>query len=368
VIGSIDDGKPIGVLGAHAKAWAAYQDMKIRHHTFDEPDLESSTGVIEAVADACDAAFSEELGLSVRQAVGLVHRLNEFCRPALNNFPVCFIHREHLADVVKQNFGLSPGSVLAVLSGLTLLPEQMATENKALYVAKREHQARYRPFALLPHPTGPHLQWDPAVAERAMIEVVERMSFGRLPVEWRKPAVQAAVERARSKLANGFVQEAKRRFEAAGWRCVTEVKVFKNASGTRHEVGNDPGEMDILALSPGKDVLLHLECKRVYPSENPRTASEDLQDFFGRDGKDGFISKATRKHKWLEENSATVLSHLQTQLGLGSLTGKVDVRTGFLTLAPNFAATRSATFAVMTGKLFFQQLRLAPNTSPIPPR
>jgi hypothetical protein len=119
-----------------------------------------------------------------------------------------------------------------------------------------------------------------------------------------------------------------------------------------HRIENDPGEIDVLAVSPDGKIIAQVECKRVSPSDDALTYRDDLFDFY-RSGK--FVETAKRKRAWLVENHAVVIHHLKCVTGI-EVSDNAKIRSLFLTLYPNFAATRASEIPILPAKIFFKEL------------
>ncbi len=341
-------------------AFESFQKMKVEHHTSSGKDLEDFADVWNLLNEQLKEPFQKEIGIPVDRAFGLCLGLKEFTSPPKDSFDVLFIPEQKLYAGIASNYSLPETSVRHVLSGLTLTKESLDAENGEVFDTKRHFQSRLRPFARLPHPTGPHLAWDTFTLEETVAEVIGQMSCRKLPSEWDLPSISGAVQSVNQALSKRFVQQARDRFQSYGWRCITEVKGFTNRKGAFYNIANDPGEIDVLAVSPDGSVIAQVECKRLSPSTDTRTYRDDLSDFYGS-GK--FLEKAKRKHEWLIANQSVLLAHLERSTG-ARVKETATVRPVFLTLFPNFAATKTTAIPILTAKVFFQRLAKNPLSWP----
>lgn len=333
-----------------------FQKLKVEHHTFSGEELEDFPTVWNLIREQLNGAFEKEIGIPIDRAFGFCLGLKDFIAPPKDSFDVLFMPEEKLYAAIAMNYSLPETSVRDVIAGLTLTKESLEAENREVFDTKRHFQARLRPFAKLPHPTGPHLAWDTPTLEETLGEVIGHISFCRLPSEWDLPGIYGATQSVNKTLSKRFVQQVRDRFESCGWRCNTEVKGFTDRNGAFYNIANDPGEIDVLAVSPDGKVIAQVECKRLSPSTDTRTYRDDLSDFYGT-GK--FLEKAKRKHEWLMGNPSVLVAHLERSTG-ARLKQTATVRPLFVTLFPNFAATKATDIPILTAKGFFQRLTKNP--------
>jgi len=338
----------------------SFQKMKIEHHASSGKELEDFADVWNLLNVQLKEPFEKEIGIPIDRAFRLCFGLKEFSSPPKDSFDVLFIPDQKLYAGIALNYSLPETSVRRVISGLTLTKESLDAENREVFDTKRHFQSRFRAFARLPHSTGPHLAWDTFTLEESLAEVVGDMSFCKLPSEWDLPSIYGAVQSVNQTLGKRFVQQVRDRFESCGWRCKTEVKGFIDRNGASYNIANDPGEIDVLAVSPDGSIIAQVECKRLSPSTDTRTYRDDLSDFYGS-GK--FVEKANRKHEWLIKNQLVLIADLERSTG-ARVKQTAIVRPIFLTLFPNFAATRATDITVISAKVFFQRLTTNPLSWP----
>ncbi len=264
-----------------------------------------------------------------------------------------FVREQGVYEAIARNCSYPEDAVQRVMEGFILTKESLDREKREYFNTKQHFQARYRPFAQLPHPLGPHLAWDTDTLTWILASaVIHNISFGKLPDEWKRGNISAAVNDIQQELSRRFVYEVKEQFEDCGWKCVVEVKRLRDARNIRHSIENHPGEIDVLAVSPDGETIAQVECKRVSPSDDTRTYRDDLSDFYGS-GK--FVEKAARKHSWLMENHAVVVHDLKRSIGI-EVNDNAQIRPLFLTLYPNFAATRACEIPILPAKSFFKDV------------
>lgn len=333
-----------------------FQRMKIEHHTSAREELEDFATVWSLVTEQLNGPFETEIGIPIDRAFGLCLGLKEFISRPKDLFDGLFVEEQKLYEAIAINYSLPERSVRHVIAGLTLTKESLDAENRGVFDTKRHFQSRLRPFAKLPHRTGPHLAWDTFTLEETIAEVVGHMSFCKLPREWDLPGIYGAIQRVNQTLSKRFVRQVRHRFENCGWRCIAEVKGLIDSNGTFNSIAADPGEIDILAVSPDGSIVAQVECKRLSPSDDTRTYRDDLSDFYDNGE---FLAKAKRKHSWLMENRSVLIADLSRSAG-AHVNETVRVCPLFLTLFPNFAATQATEIPILTGKVFFQRLSKNP--------
>jgi len=337
---------------AATSAFERFQKIKIEHHTSSGEELEDFTTVWNLIKEQVNGPFENELGISIEKAIGFCFRLKEFIRPAEKSFGGLFVLEEKLYNGIAQNLSLPETAIRLVVAGLTLTNEALKAENRQLFETKRIFQSRFRPFARLPHTTGSHLAWHTYTLEQTLLEVIGNLSFGKIPPEWDYPKVSAAIQEVNQTLGKRFVYQVRDRFHACGWKCSAEVRDLIDSHGVRHSIANDPGEIDLLAVSPDGKIIGQVECKRLSPSTDTRTYRDDLSDFYGS-GR--FLEKAKRKHDWLTKNHSMVVAHMKRCTG-ARIKDTATACPLFLTLFPNFAVTRATEIPILTAKVFFQRL------------
>lgn len=345
---------------AASDAFERLEKMRMEHHTSRGQELEDFTTVWNILRERLSGPFEKEIGIPIDRALGFCLQLKQFVRPAEKSFDVLFLPEERLYADVAQNCSLPEAAVRRVIAGMTLTKEAIEAENRELFDTKRHFQSRLRPFARLPHDTGPHLAWDTDTLEQTVAEIIANLTFGKIPKEWNLPAISRALQDVNQTLSKRFVHEVRERFAACGWRCVTEVTNLIDEHGTRHSIKNDPGEIDVLAVSPEGQTIGQIECKRASPSDDTRSYRDDLSDFY-ENGE--FLKKAKRKHRCLVENRGILIGHLKRFTG-ARINNNAEVRPLFLTLFPNFAAIRATEIPILTAKVFFKMLTENPQFWP----
>lgn len=332
-------------------AFERLQQIKVEHHTFSGVELEDFEDVWKCVAQHLNEPFEREFGVSIERACGCCLGLKEFTSPAKDSFDVRFIPEDGVISAIAGNYSLNEVSVRRVIAGLTLTKECLDTENRKIFDTKRHFQSRFRPFARLPHSSGYHLAWDTFALEEIIPEMIGNMSFCKLPREWEVEDVRRAVGDVNQSLSKLFLQRASHRFKKVGWQCITEVKRLSDGNKVGTNISHDPGEIDIIALSPDGDIVAHVECKRLSPSTDTRTFRDDLSDFYGDQG---FFAKVQRKQLWLSENQSLVANHLRIN-GM-SVGAAITIRPLVLTLFPSFAMIKTGEVPIVSAKVFFERL------------
>lgn len=341
---------------AAQQAYERFQKLEVEHYTSSDEEMEDFGTVWNLIREQLNGAFEKEIGIPIDRVFGSCLGLKDFIAPPKDSFDVLFLPEEKLYAAIAMNYSLRETSVRDVIAGLTLTKESLDAENREVFDTKRHFQSRLRPFAKLPHPTGPHLAWDTPTLEETLVEVIGHISFCRLPSEWDLPGIYEATQSVNKTLSKRFVQQVRDRFESAGWRCITDVKVLTDRNGALYNIANDPGEIDVLAVSPDGKVIAQVECKRLSPSTDTRTYRDDLSDFYGN-GK--FFEKAKRKYGWLMGNHSVLVAHLERSIG-ARVKQTAAVRPLFVTLFPNFAAIKATEIPILTARVFFQRLTKNP--------
>jgi hypothetical protein len=240
-----------------------FEKMKLEHHTSSGEELEDFATVWTSVRDQLNEPFEKEIGIPIDRAFGICLGLKEFTSPAKDSFDVLFIEEQRLHTAIAVNYSLAETSVRHVLAGLTLTKESLDAENREVFDTKRHFQARFRPFAKLPHHSGSHLAWDIFTIEQALPELIGHISFCGLPTEWEVPTISERLQQVVQTLSKRFAYQVRDRFQLSGWRCIAEVEGLVDENGVFNRIA--PGEVDILAVSPDGTIIAQVECKRLKP-------------------------------------------------------------------------------------------------------
>lgn len=241
-----------------------------------------------------DPVFTAHFGWSYGHFLSGLRKLIEGSRPAPNSFPTLFVLRQ---KVVEQFIAQEapPAAVEAMLNGFTVSAARMLEERRVVWNPKQEHRMYRRGFLEYPHELGPHLTFSKNMAHEAMIHLVHGVCYKRLPVDWRCPGLETALERLSgqaSRWFEGVVIENLRTIGFAGARAKDRVGV----RGREVEIPPEIGELDFLGFHPQERLLVLVEAKMVNTGLEAKFWRDDISTFVT--DRDSYANKFRRKIEW----------------------------------------------------------------------
>jgi len=280
----------------------------------------------ETHANYLDSAFKESHGGMYRQFVGLLHKLIDEAKPAKGGFSTLFIHRQKTVEALHGS-GLSEATLSVMLDGFTVDPRKMTEEVRRMWNPKQENRALWRGFFLFPHPSGPHLVFSREMARENLIQLVNRVCYKRLPLEWITPPISRAL--------GELSQAAGKGFEDTVNRNLHEVNII--GGNFRRKIGRKPfeiaipdevGEIDFLGFEPQSRFLVVVESKMTFTGLEGRFWRDDLDGFVHRER--SYARQFRKKIAWVQKERARI----QQALGYRDVAG---VAAAMITLYPCIA-------------------------------
>jgi hypothetical protein len=240
------------------------------------------------------------IGLSYRDAVGVLADLITRCAPAPDGFPIPLVHKATAIDRLAAFLHFPTAAVERALSGFTISPAQMEAEQRELWQPNREYRAYRRGFFEVPHPTGDHFIFSPAMAGEAFLIFSREAVFGQFPQEWRSEAVNRSLGRLSNEAGRWFERVVEDNCRAIGFVGRRSAKERLGEGQARIEIPQDIGEIDLIAYSQREELLLILECKLVRYSFEARYFRNDISDFAL--ARRSYAEKFRRKVEWMRDN------------------------------------------------------------------
>lgn len=273
-----------------------------------------------------DSFFRESHGVEYGQFIGILHRLIDEAKPAKNSFPTLFIHRQKTIEALRGS-GLSDNILSLILDGFTVDPQKMEKEGRKMWNPKQENRALWRGFFLFPHPSGSHLAFSREMARENLIQLINRVCYKRLPIEWITPTVSVGLEK--------LSQASGKWFEKIGEKNLREVgiagervhrKIARN--GQEITIPDEVGEIDFLGFDSISKLLIIIEAKMTFTGIEARFWRDDLEAFVRR--KRSYAHQFRKKIAWVQQERARI----QKALGLDHVAG---VAAAMITLYPCIA-------------------------------
>jgi hypothetical protein len=276
------------------------------------------------------------IGLSYRDAVGVLADFIRVCRPAPAGFPIPFLHKTTAIDRLAEHLHFPPAAVARAFSGFSISSAQMESEQRELWKPNREYRAYRRGFFEVPDPTGEHIIFSPAIAGEAFLILSREAVFGQFPQEWRSKAVKASLSRLSNQAGKWFERVVEDNCRTLGFLGRRSTKDRLGKRQVRIEIPQDVGEIDLIAYSQQESLLLILECKLVRYSFEPRYFRDDIYDF--TQTRRAHAEKFRRKVGWVRDNLPALGIALASQEPLrGARVAPKQIATAIVTLYPTLA-------------------------------
>jgi hypothetical protein len=246
-----------------------------------------------------DPVFTAHFGWSYGHFLSGVRNLIEGSQPVPNSFPTLFVLRHKVVEQFLAQ-GAPPAAVEAMLNGFSVSAARMIEERRVVWNPKQEYRMYRRGFLEYPHELGLHLTFSKSMAEEAMIHLVHGVCYKRLPVEWKCPGLETAMERVSRQASRWFedvVNDNLRKLGFVGARAKDRI----GPPGHEVEIPADVGEIDFLGFDPKEKLLVVAEAKMVNSGLEAKYWRDDVSTFATDRG--SYASKFQRKIAWVNEHS-----------------------------------------------------------------
>lgn len=276
------------------------------------------------------------VGLNYRDAVGILADLIRGSRPDPNGFPIPFIHKARAINWLVEHFGFPADAIERALRGFTISRAQMESAQRELWRPNREYRAYRRAFFEVPHHSGEHLIFSPAMAGEAFLTLSREVIFGQFPTEWRSEPVNASLSRLSNSVGRWFEQIVENNCRMIGFVGRRSAQGRFGDNEARIEIPQDIGEIDLLAYSEREHLLLILECKLVRFAFEPKYFRDDIKEF--ATARRSYAEKFRRKIQWVQDNLVGVCNALGSMIPLrGHRVAPNQFAAAIVTLYPTMA-------------------------------
>lgn len=278
----------------------------------------------------------EVIGLSYRDSVGVLADLIRRCRAAPDGFPIPFIHKARALEQLAEFLHFPVNAIEQAVRGFSISRAQMESEQRELWKPNREYRAYRRAFFEVPHPTGEHFIFSPAMAGEAFLIFSRETVFGQFPKEWRSNALNSSLSRLSNLAGKWFERVVEDNCRAIGFVGRRSAKDILGERDARIEIPQDVGEIDLLVYSERENLLLILECKLIRYSFEPRYFRDDIHDFAL--SRRSHSDKFRRKVRWAQDNLEALCNALASTEPLrGVRVAPNQVAAAIVTLYPTMA-------------------------------
>jgi hypothetical protein len=258
------------------------------------------------------------------------------CRAAPDGFPIPFIHKARAIDRLAEFLHFPTDAVENAVRGFSISRAQMESEQRELWKPNREYRAYRRAFFEVPHLTGEHLIFSPAMAGEAFLIFSRETIFGQFPKEWQSEGVTSSLSRLSNLAGKWFERVVEDNCRAIGFVGRRSAKESLGEGEARIEIPQDVGEIDLVIHSERENLLLILECKLVRYSFEPRYFRDDIYDFAL--SRRSHSEKFRRKVRWAQDNLRLLCNALASTGPLrGVRVAPRRLATAIVTLYPTMA-------------------------------
>lgn len=258
-----------------------------------------------------DAAFKEEFGATYGEFIHALVRIISDCQESLHPsaFPTLFVNRRKVIQEFA-NAGWSRTAVERAIDGFSITRSNLIAEKRVIWKPKQESRAYRRGFFVLPHDEGPHLAFSRSMARESLLQLVNWVTYQRLPSEWRTGMTKQASTKLARRAGRWFEQIVRERFSEMGIA----------GSRTRRHVGSGPasisipeavGEIDFLGYHRQHRLLVVAEAKMALTGLEAAYWRDDLDQFVT--GRDSYAQRFRRKLDWVAANRNEICEALSVE-------------------------------------------------------
>lgn len=256
-------------------------------------------------------ALKETIGVSYDEAINLLASVIRDCMPAPEEgFPILFLHRSNLIEVLHQHTKLSLKAIETVLDGFTIRKVDMESEGREVWKPKQEYRALRRAFFEMPHATGTHLAFSRSMAMESLDQLTTSLIFRQIPSEWRNKVVDSALASLSNQAGNWFETVVEKNLQRVGFVGLRSIKKQIGKNKNAIKIPAEVGEIDFVGYSENEKLLLIAECKMVQGGFEGKFFRDDIKEFVT--SSKSYLKKYTRKVKWVRDNASTVINALNS--------------------------------------------------------
>jgi hypothetical protein len=286
-------------------------------------------------------AFKDTVGVTYREALGILAEIINGAQPKPMGFEIPFIHKANVIAQVADHLKLPLEAVERVVAGFSVSKEQMESEGREIWKPKQEYRAYRRGFSEFPHPTGHHLVFSKTMAGESHYALTKDAVFKQFPAEWRSKVVNQALDKLSNTAGAWFEKVVEDNLKAINFIGKRAAKDGLGAKGERITIPPDVGEIDFIGYSVPEKILIVVECKLVRDSSEPKFFRDDIDDFVF-DPKKSYIKKFRKKFRWVQDNLPTVCRALSSVLS-----SKIEI-------VPEYIAGAMVTFLPTVASSFIE--------------
>lgn len=281
-------------------------------------------------------ALKETIGVSYDEAINLLAIVIHDTMPAPEEgFPILFLHRSDLIEVLHQHTKLSPKAIETVLDGFTIRKVDMESEGREVWKPKQEYRALRRAFFEMPHTTGTHLAFSRSMAVESLNQLAISLIFRQIPSEWRSKVIDSALARLSNQAGNWFETVVERNLQRVGFVGLRSVKKQIGENRSAIKIPTEVGEIDFIGYSENEKLLLLAECKVVQGGFEGKFFRDDIKEFVT--SSKSYLKKYTRKVKWVRDNASTIINALNSVGIYAAPIYPLAIATAIITYYPTIA-------------------------------
>jgi hypothetical protein len=263
-------------------------------------------------------ALKDTIGVSYREALGIIAEIIRGAQPASNGFPVPFIHKAQILDLCAERLDFARDEIKKVVAGFTISKQQMELEGREVWKPKQEYRAYRRGFFEFPHPSGEHLAFSKEMAAECFAILRRGVIFGQFPAEWRSESVNKSLSALSNLVGEHFEKVVEENLRTINFIGLRSAKKSIGVGEKRIVIPPDVGEIDFVGYSEVERIILIAECKIIRDSFEPRFFRDDVSDFVR--SKKAYINQLRKKVEWARDNQASIYEALvSTGLYKGSV-------------------------------------------------
>lgn len=281
-------------------------------------------------------ALKETIGVSYDEAISLLAIVINNSMPAPEEgFPILFLHRSNLIEVLHQHTKLPKKAIEIVIDSFTIRKADMELEGREVWKPKQEYRSLRRAFFEMPHAIGTHIAFSKSMALESLNQLVTSIAFKQIPPEWKSETVDAALANLSNLAGNWFENIVQKSLQGIGFIGLKSIKKQIGNKDIVIKIPTEVGEIDFLGYSEKEKLLLIAECKMVQGGFEGKFFRDDIKEFVT--SKKSYLKKYSRKVKWLQDNVPLVINALNSMGLYATPIQPFAIATAIITYYPTIA-------------------------------
>lgn len=289
-------------------------------------DKVSSPRALKDFLDNLDRAFKQDIGFTFRSMIDVLQVLSHWaaCKSGINISPFYFASADEIKEVCIQNItGINQEEIYPILNFLTLrsydVIRLIGQKEDCPDLPVWEYKKRYARYNIKPLITiDDKYYWGPYSTSNSEAIWVDKLSYGALPTDVQSPMIEEILRSEKKLIEDELViktLEIVKRYTPYA-RYNTELhSIDKNKN---HPL--DLGDYDVLAFSPGKNIILNIECKDILPAFCPKDAKRLRETIFGKDNNDeGHFRQINKRRDYLSLHLLEIAQALKWPIDVNNL-------------------------------------------------